>query len=401
MKDFFRILIPAAAAVCTLLLAAGCAHSPEPVHIYPAAPTESTPAAQTGESYTVEEATPPEPVRLLLNSMTLEERVGQLFLARYPGDGAVQALENYRLGGFILFAQDFEGQTPDSIRAELSALQTASKLPLLIAVDEEGGTVVRVSRYSAFRSSRFLSPRDYFAQGGMEAVLEAEEEKAVLLKSLGINVNMAPVADIATAPGDFMYARSLGQTPEVTASFVAGAVQVMGENHIGSVLKHFPGYGSNADTHTGSARDERTLEALEQSDLIPFRAGIEAGCGAVMVSHNTISAFDSELPASLSAQVCGYLRRELGFGGVIITDDLAMGAITDQFTPGEAAVLAIQAGNDLLCCSDFAAQYEAVLTAVLDGRIPIDRLNEAVTRILLWKQELGLIDIEKEVSLCP
>lgn len=397
MKDFFHILIPG--ALCVLMLLAGCGHSPEPAHIYPPASTQTLPAAQITETTGPTQA-PVEPVRLLLNAMTLEQRVGQLFLARYPGDLAAQALEEYPLGGFILFGQDFEGQTPESVRKELSELQAASSLPLLMAVDEEGGTVVRVSRYPAFRSSRFLSPRDYFNQGGMEAVLAAEREKAALLRSLGINVNMAPVADIATAPGDFMYARSLGQDPETTGAFAAGAVQIMREAQVGSVLKHFPGYGSNADTHAGSARDERTLEALEKADLIPFRAGIEAGCGAIMVSHNTVAAFDPELPASLSPKVCAYLRQELGFEGLIITDDLAMGAVADLFSPGEAAVLAIQAGNDLLCCSDYATQYEAVLAAVLDGRISIDRLNEAVTRVLLWKQELGLINIE-EVSLCP
>lgn len=400
MKDFPHILIPAAAALC-ILLAAGCARSPEPNHIYSPTPPESISSPETTETFAPEETVPPEPVRMLLDSMSLEERVGQLFLARYPGDPAAQALEECHLGGFILFGQDFEGQTPDSIRETLSGLQAASSLPLLIAVDEEGGTVVRVSRYSTFRESPFLSPRDYFHQGGMDAVLAAEEEKAEMLKSLGIHVNLAPVADIATSPDSFMYRRSLGQDPETTGVFIAGAVQAMKKAQVGSVLKHFPGYGSNADTHTGSARDERTLEALEEADLIPFRAGIDAGCGAVMVSHNTVAAFDPSLPASLSPQVCGYLREELRFEGVIITDDLAMGAVADLFSPGEAAVLAVLAGNDLLCCTDYATQYEAVLAAVLDGRISIDRLNEAATRVLLWKQELGLIDIAKEVSLCP
>lgn len=399
MKDIFHLLIPIAAALCILMLFAGCGHSPEPAHIYPPASAETLPAAQITETTEPTQA-PVEPVRLLLNAMTLEQRVGQLFLARYPGENAPAAMESFHLGGFVLFSCDFEGHAPDSIRSELSGLQAASSLPLLIAVDEEGGTVVRVSCHSAFRNGRFLSPRNYFRQGGIDAVLAAEEEKATLLKSLGINVNLAPVADIAPAPGSFMYDRSLGQDPETTGIFVAGAVQAMSEAQVGSVLKHFPGYGSNADTHTGSARDERTLEALEKADLIPFRAGIEAGCGAIMVSHNTVAAFDPELPASLSPKVCDYLRQELGFEGVIITDDLAMGAVADLFSPGEAAVLAIQAGNDLLCCSDYATQYEAVLNAVLDGRISIDRLNEAVTRILLWKQELGLINIE-EVSLCP
>ncbi len=348
-----------------------------------------------------ETAAPPDPVRMFLDHMSLEERVGQLFLARHPQTGAREDLQKYQLGGFILFAADFEGKTPEEVREMLRSYQDASKIPLLIAVDEEGGTVSRVSRYPAFRGSSFRSPRAYFNEGGMEAVLGAEEEKALLLTGLGINVNMGPVADMAADPGTFMYSRSLGQDGLTTGQFIAGTVEVYSRHGLGSVLKHFPGYGGNADTHTGAALDQRDLSALESTDLVPFRAGIDAGCGAIMVSHNTVTAFDPELPASLSQSVHRYLRQELGFGGVIITDDLVMGAIQAHFTPGEAAVRAVLAGNDLLCCTDYGAQYEAVLAAVLDGQIPIDRLNEAVTRVLLWKQALGLIDIEQEVSSCP
>ena len=341
---------------------------------------------------TVPETTvPPDPIRELLDGMTLEERVGQLFLARHPQAGGLEDLERFHLGGYILFAVDLEGKTPDEIRQMLGSYQEASQIPLLIAVDEEGGTVTRVSRFSAFRESAFRSPRAYFAEGGMEAVLSAEEEKAALLTDLGINVNMGPVADMALEYGSFMYSRSLGQDAATTGQFISGTVEVYDRYGLGSVLKHFPGYGGNADTHTGAAIDLRSLDALEQTDLVPFRAGIDAGCGAVMVSHNTVTAFDSDLPASLSPEVHRYLRGELGFEGVIVTDDLVMGAIQAHFTPAEAAVQAVLAGNDLLCCTDYTEQYEAVLAAVLDGRIGIDRLNDAVTRVLRWKQALGLI----------
>ena len=341
---------------------------------------------------TVPETTaPPDPIRELLDGMTLEERVGQLFLARHPQAGGLEDLERFHLGGYILFAVDFEGMTPDEIRELLGSYQGLTKIPLLIAVDEEGGTVTRVSSFSAFRESAFRSTRAYFAAGGMAAVLSAEEEKAALLTGLGINVNLGPVADIAREYGSFMYSRSLGQDAATTGQFISGTVEVYDRHGLGSVLKHFPGYGGNADTHTGAAIDRRSLDALEQTDLVPFRAGIDAGCGAVMMSHNTVTAFDPELPASLSPEVHRYLREELGFEGVIVTDDLVMGAIQAHFTPAEAAVQAVLAGNDLLCCTDYAQQYEAVLTAVLDGRIGIDRLNEAVTRVLRWKQALGLI----------
>ena len=392
----YRYILCLAAAL-TFLLTTACAAQAEPA----LATLPSQPVPETDETLpetttqplpeTTAETLPPDPIRQLLDHMTLEERVGQLFLARCPETDALEDLSRYHLGGYILFGRDFEGRSPEEVESLLASWQEAAAIPLLIAVDEEGGTVTRVSREPAFRESRFFSPREYFRQGGLEKVLEAEEEKAALLSGLGINVNMAPVADIAVTPGAFMYQRSLGQDAETTAAFVRETVRIMARYDVGSVLKHFPGYGTNTDTHNGSALDPRPLEQLEQEDLVPFRAGIEAGCSAVLVSHNIVTAFDPSLPASLSPEAHRYLRQELGFEGVAITDDLVMGAIMERFDPDEAAVQAVLAGNDLLCCTDYPSQYEAVLAAVLDGRIPIDRLNEAVTRVLRWKQALGLL----------
>ena len=226
----------------------------------------------------------------------------------------------------------------------------------------------------------------------MEWVISMEEEKAQLLTRLGINVNLAPVCDITTDPAAFMYDRSFGQEPEITAQFISQAVQTMHKYGLGSALKHFPGYGDNTDTHTGIAVDSRSLESLEGRDLIPFRSGIEAGCGAILVSHTIVECLDADHPASLSPAVHQYLRTEMGFEGVILTDDLVMQAITSLYGAGEAAVLAVLAGNDLLCSTDYAVQYEAVLAAVLSGRIDFDTLNNAVRNVLQWKQELGLLD---------
>ncbi len=348
-------------------------------------------AAETPSSATVPEILPPDPVELLLSGMTLEEKVGQLFLARCPDVGAAEDISAYHLGGYILFGRDFEAQTPESLAQTLAAYQSTAKIPLLIATDEEGGSVCRISRYPAFRSAPFPSPRALYAQGGMELVLSVEREKAQLLHSLGINVNMAPVCDIATTPGSFMYDRSLGQDPETTGQFAALTVQTLAGYQVGSVLKHFPGYGSNTDTHTGLAVDDRSLEALESADLLPFAAGMDAGCGAVLVSHTIVTAFDPILPASLSPAVHDYLRNVMGFDGVILTDDLVMDAITEQYDAGEAAVLAVLAGNDLLCSTEYQTQYAAVLAAAQEGRIPPSRLDAAVTRVLRWKQALGLI----------
>lgn len=342
------------------------------------------------------ESVPPEthrvdPIRAIIDQMSLEERVGQLFLARCDAGKALNDISQYQFGGFVLFGQDFEDQTPDSIREILSAYQNAAKIPLLLAVDEEGGTVTRISRYPAFRDTPFPSVREAFQWGGLAQVLSYEEEKCLLLSSLHINVNLGPVCDISTDPEAFMYQRSLGQEPQVTGDYVSRTVQLMDSHRIGSVLKHFPGYGDNADTHTGIAVDGRSLAELEENDLIPFTAGMEAGCGAVMVSHTIVEALDMVLPASLSPAVHRYIRENMGFDGVIVTDDLVMEAISDQYGAGEAAVLAVLAGNDLLCSTDYVTQYNAVLEAVMEGRIDIDTLNCGVTHVLEWKMKLGLL----------
>lgn len=377
--------------LCCLLTGCAASEPPETTAATMATTVPETTAETTPEPTVPPTTLPPDPIREIISDMSLQERVGQLFLARCDDTVALADIENYHLGGFVLFGRDFEGQTPDSLRQKLAAYQAAAKTPLLIAVDEEGGTVTRVSTNPSFREKKFPSPRSLYEGGSMEAVLLCEKEKCQLLSSLGINVNLAPVCDITTDPAAFLYSRSLGQSPEITAQFVADTVREMTSNKIGSVLKHFPGYGNNADTHIGMATDSRSLEALESCDLVPFYAGIQAGADAILVSHTIVEALDPLTPASLSPGVHQYLRNEMAFDGVILTDDLIMQAITDQYGAGEAAVLAVLAGNDLLCSSDYRTQYDAVYAAVLDGRIDIDVLNSAVRNVLEWKTELGLI----------
>lgn len=377
--------------LCCLLLT-GCASQSVPAAVSLPSLTETIPeSATTAPAATEQETIPVDPVRQMISDMSLEQRVGQLFLARCSADTAVEDVQKYHLGGLVLFGDDFEGQTPDSMKQAIAAYQEAAEKPLLIAVDEEGGDVTRISRFPAFRDRRFCSLRKCYDRGGLEAVLTEEEEKCRLLSDLGINVNLGPVCDITTDADAFMYSRSLGQDSQTTADMVASIVNLMGAFRVGSVLKHFPGYGNNTDTHTGIAVDSRSLSELEAQDFIPFTAGIQAGCGAVMVGHIITEAFDPELPASLSPAVHRYLREDLGFSGVIMTDDLVMQAITDQYGAGEAAVMAVLAGNDLLCSTEYAVQYEAVLQAVLDGRIDIDVLNRAVRNVLEWKISLGLL----------
>lgn len=393
-KLILALVLELCALAALLLLIAGQLAAPA------MAPMEEETETMQTELVTVPPATvpptdppatqPPDPVQVRLAAMTMEEKVGQLFLARCPETGAAEAIQNYHLGGLVLFDRDFDGQTPDSLRRKLRDYQSAADIPLLIAVDEEGGTVTRVSSHTAFRASRFASPRELYAQGGMELVLETEREKAQLLRGLDINVNLAPVCDISTQSGAFMYRRSLGQSTEITGQFVAGAIETMQSQGVAAVMKHFPGYGNNADTHVGIATDTRSLETLEEYDLQPFFDGIAAGGNAILVSHNIVTALDADAPASLSQAVHRYLRLAMSFDGVIMTDDLSMDAITQRYGAGEAAVLAVLAGNDLLCSTDYETQYRAVLDACASGRISEDTLNQAAGNVLRWKQAMGL-----------
>lgn len=376
--------------LCSLLFLSGCSSPGIPEAAAPVAET-TIPILTTPGETTAVQTQEIDPIEELLGDTSLEQRVGQLFLARCDDATALQDIAKYHLGGFVLFGVDFDGQTPDSIREKLIAYQAEASIPLLISVDEEGGTVNRISRNAAFRSSPFPSARNSYAQGGLEQMLAIEEEKCQLLSSLGIQVNLGPVCDISTQSDAFMYQRSLGLSSQDTAAAVAATVRVMDAYRIGSVLKHFPGYGNNADTHTGIAIDDRSLTQLEENDLVPFLSGFQAGADAVMVSHTIIQALDTGHPASLSPAVHDYIRNVMGYDGIIITDDLDMQAITDRYGAGEAAVMAVLAGNDLLCSTDYVTQYEAVLAAVLDGRIDMDTLNSAVRRVLRWKQSLNLI----------
>lgn len=326
-----------------------------------------------------------------LAAMTLEEKVGQMFLARCPETDAAEQASQYALGGYILFGRDFQDKTREQAAADIAALQAAVKTPLLIAVDEEGGTVNRVSRYKAFRSVPFKSPRALYDEGGFDLIQTDTADKCRLLSSLGINVNMAPVADVTLDTSAFMYQRSFGRSAELTAQYVRNVVSVMEAEGMGSVLKHFPGYGDVGDSHTAMTFDDRPLETFENADLQPFREGIACGADAVLVCHNVVQAMDAENPASLSPAVHTLLREELGFDGVIVTDDLYMDAIRQFTSAPEAAVLAVEAGNDLICCTEFEQQVPAVVEAVRAGRISESRIDDSVLRILLWKIDLGIL----------
>ena len=361
----------------------------------PAGQTDTAP--QDGEPAAAQPAEPAEEdntaaAERYVNNLPLEAQVAQMFFARCPETDAAALAGQYDIGGYILFARDFDGQTRDSVTQTIQSYQDAAATPMLIGVDEEGGTVVRISSNPNLRAAPFHSPQSLYNEGGFTLITSDTKEKDELLASLGVNVNFAPVCDVSTNPADFINARAFGQDAAQTSEYVRTVVSQMVADGTGMVLKHFPGYGSNVDTHTGIAIDERPLDSFRESDFLPFEAGIAAGAQSILVSHNVVNCMDSELPASLSPAVHDILRTELGFDGVIMTDDLIMEAITD-YTGGEnAAVLAVQAGNDMLVSSDFVTQYNAVLAAVQGGTISADRIRESAVRVIRWKLDLGLME---------
>lgn len=387
------------------------------------APPESVPTATPPESEPPQaspEISPSEPVteptqepdpragtvEALLSAMTLEEKVGQMFLVRCPEEEAAEKVSEYHLGGYILFGRDFQDAdghwlTRKQFTEKLAIYQAAAGVPLLIGVDEEGGTVVRASRNPNLFAEKRQSPQEVYRRGRLDEMIKDTHLYNSGLLELGVNVNLAPVADVSTNRADFIYERSFGQDGTATARYIEAVVTAAGQvryepgdgtvRTIGSVLKHFPGYGDNADTHTGVAIDRRPYERFATEDFLPFRAGILAGAGGVLVSHNVVVSMDPSLPASLSPEVHRILREELGFEGVIMTDDLYMDAVETYAADGSVAVLAVLAGNDLIVTTDFETQIPLVIDAVKSGEISEDMIDRAVRRVLEWKYDLGLL----------
>ena len=410
MKKF--VLLP----LMLLCLLCGCTGEektppPEPEEIEAAANVpEHVPAAAPEE--VPEPVPPPDPrqetVDALLSRMSLEEKVGQMFFVRCPDQNALEKIGQYHLGGYLLFTRDFKDAAGEWLQAvdfmdKIEGYQQASGIPLFIGVDEEGGTVARASRNPHLFLEKCKSPQELFAEDGWGAVGGDAIDKNRDLLSYGINVNFAPVADVSTDPADFIYDRSFGQDAAATAEYVQEVVESVNlvsvqdpaftgpYYKIGCVLKHFPGYGNNADTHTGVAIDERPYDQFEAEDFLPFRAGIKAGAGSVLVSHNVVTCMDESFPASLSPEVHRVLREELDFDGVILTDDLAMDAVEAYAQDGSVAVLAILAGNDMVVTTDFETQIPLVIDAVRAGLIPEETIDQAVGRVLGWKYDLGIL----------
>lgn len=348
---------------------------------------ETNQTTQTTTSTTSKEA---DPLDELMDKMSLEEKVGQLFFVRVPEINQIEDVQAYHLGGYVLFSRDTDGETQESLRQKIASYQEASEIPLLIGSDEEGGTVTRVSQNPNLAAQPFASPQAIYAASGWEGIVEDTKQKAALLSDLGINTGLFPIADVATDPNAFIYDRTIGLDAQGTSEFVEKVVTTLKEAKSGSTLKHFPGYGNNRDSHVEIVTDDRPLAEIE-ADYLPFETGIKAGADSILVSHNIIASIDANAPASISASVHDVLRNQLHFDGVVMTDDMDMAGLANFISQEEAGLKALQAGNDLVMSSSYQQQIPYVIQAVQNGTYSEEQLNESVRRVLTWKQQLGLL----------
>ncbi|MDR2421468.1 MAG: glycoside hydrolase family 3 protein [Oscillospiraceae bacterium] len=378
-----------------------------------------TPAPASQETETAAPAPEPEPAppadardpRLLaraeelLSGMTADEKIYQMFfvtpesLTGYQrvyqaGRATETALEKYPVGGIIYFEQNID--SPAQISDMLTKTLGWSKIPLFLGVDEEGGRVARISSQGAMGFDAVPPMAELGASGDTRGAYDAGVKIGQMLTALGFNMDFAPVADVLANPenteiGD----RSFGSDAALVAAMTQSFTEGLRGAGIASALKHFPGQGgAESGTHDGPVGSARTIDELRGTEFLPFSAGIGAGADFVLVSHLSATGVDaSGEPSSLSRDITtGLLREELGFGNIIITDSLSMGAVTQSHTDEEATVLAVLAGADMLLMPrNLKNAADAVKSAVSSGEIAEGRIDESVLRILYVKLERGII----------
>ena len=341
-----------------------------------------------------------------IGAMTLEQKVAQLFIVTpealvegvsqvtQAGDMTREGVTAHPVGGIVYFAQNLldPEQTTTMLANVKQFYADAGNVAPFIAVDEEGGTVVRIADNEAFGAQDVGDASALGSAGDTEAAKRAAEQIADYLMPLGFNLDFAPVADVVDPlRSDTMGLRSFSSDAAVAADMVRAEVEGFRDKKMLCCAKHFPGIGAAAgDSHEGAITIEATNEELEAVDLVPFRAAIESGVPMIMVGHVSLpNIVGDSTPAPLSSAVVqGMLRDSLGYTGIIVTDSLSMGAITDYYAPAEAAVAALKAGCDIpLMPERLDEAYQGVLSAVQVGELTEERLDESLTRILTAKQE--------------
>lgn len=331
-----------------------------------------------------------------LTSMTIEEKVAQMFAVMpetvsdaspvTSGYELKEGLYEYPLGGILFMKQNIVSseQTKEMINNVQAYSEDRIGLPLFVFVDEEGGTVRRVS--GNLEGIPYLKgAEEMYADG--DDIYQTGKMVGAYLSDLGFNVDFAPVADVVSdLSADVINGRSFSSDPEAVAKAVTDFAAGLESEGVYGTFKHFPGHGpTTTDTHKGSAYVGKTLKELEEWDLIPFQRAVDNGAKFIMISHHCVNATDPDgTPATLSkAVITDLLRDKMGYKGIVVSDALNMGAIADYYTPAEAALMAVNAGADILLePKDFYSAYDAVLAAVQNGDISEDRIDESVRRIL-------------------
>lgn len=334
-----------------------------------------------------------------LEEMTVREKVGQLFNVRcedmltnrhyvtVPEDEMVDNFRQYPVGFFSLFAANITDSA--QLKTLTSFLHSLTYYPLL-CIDEEGGRVARIGRNDVFDVPTYpLGMRAIGDSGDFGEAYVAGRNIGAYLYRFGLDINYAPVADACLKPdSSFMGTRLFGGDAHLVAGMDSALMMGLREEGIVACYKHFPGHGNTLDTHKGSAVLERTKEQMDTYELVPFKTGIQSGMEMVMVAH--ICAYGDSLPATLSPYIMDtLLRQELSYEGLIITDGLEMRAITERYSTGEAAIRSFLAGADILMLPQhYFEAFDAMVEAVENGRIPIERLDASVSRILALKRKL-------------
>lgn len=338
-------------------------------------------------------------IKALIDSMTLEEKVGQLVIVGVDGyendEHSKQLMDKYHAGGFILFKKNIQDSA--QLLTLLNSLKetnaASNKVPLFLSVDEEGGRVSRLpDEFKKFPSNKVIGQKNDSSLSYQIGNILGKE-----LGSFGFNMDFAPVLDINSNPKNPVIGdRSFGTTAGLVSRLGIETMKGIRAENVISVVKHFPGHGdTSVDSHVGLPRVNYDLKRLESFELVPFKAAIENSADAIMIAHILLPKLDPENPASFSkAVITDLLRTDMNFNGVVITDDFTMGAIEKNYDMGGAAVKSIQAGADIvLVCHGFDKQetvIKALLAAAQTGQISTGRLDESVYRVLELKQRYSL-----------
>lgn len=378
-----------------------CAGEAEPTTL--TVPTE-LPTLPTETTLPPETTVPPSQEELLLESMSLRQKIGQLFFVAPEGlvpdqmpvrafsEELAVALERYPVGGIILFADNL--QNPDQLKELTAALSEAGEIPMFLGVDEEGGVVARLANHASFDLPRYRSAASVGASGDPEDAFDMGKTIGTYLREYGFHVDFAPVADVNTNPWNpIIGTRAFSSDAHLAALLVEAMADGLNDGGILATYKHFPGHGDTAeDSHAGIAVSWKTEEEMLSCEWLPFLSAGENDF--VMVGHVAVPELTGDrTPATMSyLVVTEKLKGELGFSGLVITDSMSMGAVTKTYSAGEAAVNALLAGCDILLMpEDLPEAFEAVLDAVAEGTIPEEQLDGIVLRILKAKIEAGLI----------